>query len=307
MNKYEEIEIVDIETTIKVVVIGTQNTGKSSLCTDLSSSSSSSSCIFELKKSYSSFSSSSTFNVCFVVSELNSFLVSDLSSSLLTKKCPICIVFVFATDSRVSFESIALYWKSILGFFKSGLDEKVFSPLVLLVQTKVDLILKNRDMEKVSAFEAESLSRAMNAKLFRTCAKNGLGIDGLFEEIANYCFHLKEIMHPSVSLPCDSIEDVCLSVDDLISKKHLHVEILDDEEDDTKINTPFVEKENIGNMIPYKTKIKELFEKKGGKNETDLELKEVIESYSIEKEEDNNIIDSMATVSDDLEISHIVK
>merc|ERR1712228_922324 len=82
------------------------------------------------------------------------------------------VIYVFSTVDRDSFNAIKKW--------KQRVEEECGNDIVsVLVQNKIDLM----DMAKINPDEADELATKMNVPLFRVCVKNNSMVDNVFEYI----------------------------------------------------------------------------------------------------------------------------
>lgn len=83
------------------------------------------------------------------------------------------VVYVFSTTDRDSFLEVERW--------KSKVEEECGDIVSVLVQNKIDLL----DQAAVSGEEVEDLARRMQVKLYRTCVKDNILVDDVFEYVAD--------------------------------------------------------------------------------------------------------------------------
>jgi len=83
------------------------------------------------------------------------------------------VVYVFSTTDKDSFTEVERWQKRV--------QEECGDISSVLVQNKIDLI----DQAQVSSQEVEDLARRMNVKLYRTCVKDNILVDDVFEHVSN--------------------------------------------------------------------------------------------------------------------------
>lgn len=83
------------------------------------------------------------------------------------------VVYVFSTTDRDSFEEVERWQRRV--------EEECGPISSVLVQNKIDLI----DQSEITTQEVEDLARRMKVKLYRTCVKDNIRVDDVFEYVAN--------------------------------------------------------------------------------------------------------------------------
>jgi len=170
------MEEMDFETGIKVIIVGNGQVGKTSMITQYATGS----YTVDYKK---------TIGTDFMEKDL------DLSPDYGAVKLMLwdtagqemfgeitrnyyrgadVVLYVFSTIDRASFVAIEKWVQKVTAVV--GID----STVNLLVQNKVDLL----DNTAVSKDEAECLARNLQMRLYRTCVKENMHIDQLFEDAA---------------------------------------------------------------------------------------------------------------------------
>lgn len=82
-----------------------------------------------------------------------------------------CAIIAFSTTDRDSFEAVERWYKKV--------TDECGNIVIVLSQTKVDLI----DQAVVTGGEVEDLARRMQLKLYRTCVKENLNINEIFNDL----------------------------------------------------------------------------------------------------------------------------
>jgi Ras-related protein Rab-23 len=163
----------DIDTTLKVIVVGNGQVGKTSMITRFAKG------IFtnEYKK---------TIGVDFLekkmylstIGEEVTFLLWDTAGQeeydALTrtyyKGAGACIL-AFSTTDRDSFDAIESWYKKV--------QDECGSIVMVLVQNKVDLM----DEATMDSKEVEFLAKKLHLKLYRTCVKDDLNVSEVFQHL----------------------------------------------------------------------------------------------------------------------------
>lgn len=83
------------------------------------------------------------------------------------------VVYVFSTTDRDSFEEVERWQKKVV--------EECGDIVSVLVQNKIDLL----EQAAVSSDEVEDLARRMGVKLYRTCVRDNVLVDDVFEYVAD--------------------------------------------------------------------------------------------------------------------------
>ena len=82
-----------------------------------------------------------------------------------------CCVIAFSTTDRDSFDAVEEWYRKV--------TDECGDIVIVLAQNKIDLI----DEAKMTPQEVEDKARRMNLKLFRTCVKDNLNINEIFNEL----------------------------------------------------------------------------------------------------------------------------
>jgi len=82
------------------------------------------------------------------------------------------VVYVFSTTDRESFLEIDRWRRKV--------EDECGTIVAVLVQNKTDLI----DQAKMNSQEVEDLARRLNMKLYRTCVKDNVLVDDVFDYVA---------------------------------------------------------------------------------------------------------------------------
>jgi Ras-related protein Rab-23 len=163
----------DIDTTLKVIVVGNGQVGKTSMITRFAKG------IFtnEYKK---------TIGVDFLekkmylnsIGEEVTFLLWDTAGQeeydAITRtyyKGAGCCILAFSTTDRASFDAIESWYQKV--------QNECGNIVMVLVQNKVDL-MDNATME---AREVEYLAKKLRLKLYRTCVKDDLNVSEVFQHL----------------------------------------------------------------------------------------------------------------------------
>lgn len=163
----------DVDTTLKVIVVGNGQVGKTSMITRFAKG------IFtnEYKK---------TIGVDFLekkmylnsIGEEVTFLLWDTAGQeeydALTRtyyKGAGCCILAFSTTDRASFDAVESWHRKVIN--------ECGSIVMVLVQNKVDLI-HDAAME---AREVEYLAKKLRLKLYRTCVKDDLNVSEVFQHL----------------------------------------------------------------------------------------------------------------------------
>jgi len=163
----------DIDVSVKVIVVGNGQVGKTSMITRFAKG------IFtnEYKK---------TIGVDFLekkmylssLGEEITFLLWDTAGQeeydALTRtyyKGAGAVVFAFSTTDRASFDDIKKWHAKVV--------EECGNPAMVLVQNKVDLM----DDARMDAGEVEQLAKELRLKLYRTCVKDDLNVTDVFTHL----------------------------------------------------------------------------------------------------------------------------
>jgi len=161
----------DIDTTLKVIVVGNGQVGKTSMITRFAKG------IFtnEYKK---------TIGVDFLekkmylnsIGEEVTFLLWDTAGQeeydAITRtyyKGAGCCILAFSTTDRASFDAVESWHNKV--------REECGSIVMVLVQNKVDLM----DDAAMEAREVEYLAKKLRLKLYRTCVKDDLNVSEVFQ------------------------------------------------------------------------------------------------------------------------------
>eukprot|EP00753_Platysulcus_tardus_P016378 PLAT5652.1.p1 GENE.PLAT5652.1~~PLAT5652.1.p1 ORF type:complete len:299 (-),score=128.54 PLAT5652.1:109-978(-) len=168
------MEVGDFDTTIKVIVVGNGQVGKTSLVTRFA------------KGTYDTgYKQTIGVDFCERTLELEetldvvTLMIWDTAGqeefhSLTSRyyKGAGAVALVFSTTNRASFEAIPRW--------KERVDEECGDVPMCIVQNKVDLI----DEAEVSREEVEDMCRRLRMKLYRTSVKEKLNVDEVFEYLA---------------------------------------------------------------------------------------------------------------------------
>eukprot|EP00929_Paragymnodinium_shiwhaense_P004143 TRINITY_DN104871_c0_g1_i1.p1 TRINITY_DN104871_c0_g1~~TRINITY_DN104871_c0_g1_i1.p1 ORF type:complete len:251 (+),score=67.55 TRINITY_DN104871_c0_g1_i1:146-898(+) len=165
----------DVDTTLKVIVVGNGQVGKTSMITRFARG------IFtnEYKK---------TIGVDFLEKKLYLNAIGEEVTYLLWdtagqeeydaitrtyyKGAGACIL-AFSTTDRASFEAVESWHKKV--------REECGDIVMVLVQNKVDLM----DSAQVEAREVEFLAKKLHLKLYRTCVKDDLNVSDVFTHLGS--------------------------------------------------------------------------------------------------------------------------
>jgi len=165
----------DVDTTLKVIVVGNGQVGKTSMITRFAKG------IFtnEYKK---------TIGVDFLekkiylnsIGEEVTFLLWDTAGQeeydALTRtyyKGAGCCILAFSTTDRDSFDAVELWYNKV--------REECGNIVMVLVQNKVDLM----DDAAMEAREVEYLAKKLRLKLYRTCVKDDLNVSEVFQYLGS--------------------------------------------------------------------------------------------------------------------------
>lgn len=165
----------DVDTTLKVIVVGNGQVGKTSMITRFAKG------IFtnEYKK---------TIGVDFLEKKLHLNALGEEITYLLWdtagqeeydavtrtyyKGAGACI-FAFSTTDRDSFDAIESWYKKV--------QDECGNIVMVLVQNKIDLM----DKAVMEASEVEYLAKKLRLKLYRTCVKDDLNVTDVFQYIGS--------------------------------------------------------------------------------------------------------------------------
>jgi len=163
----------DVDTTLKVIVVGNGQVGKTSMITRFAKG------IFtnEYKK---------TIGVDFLekkmylnsIGEEVTFLLWDTAGQeeydAITRtyyKGAGCCILAFSTTDRASFDAVESWHKKV--------QDECGNIVMVLVQNKVDLM----DSAAMEAREVEYLAKKLRLKLYRTCVKDDLNVSEVFQHL----------------------------------------------------------------------------------------------------------------------------
>lgn len=164
----------DLETEIKVIIVGNGQVGKTSMIT-------------RFAKGVFTDSYKKTIGTDFMEKEIfvrasgenAKLMLWDTAGqemfSQLTKqyyKGAGAVAYVFSTTDRDSFLEVERW--------KNKVEDECGPIASVLVQNKIDLL----DQAVVTSSEVEALARRMNCKLYRACVKDNVLIDDVFEYLA---------------------------------------------------------------------------------------------------------------------------
>lgn len=183
------MECDDLETIVKVIVVGNGGVGKSSLTARY--------CKGTFTSTYKK-----TIGVDFLEKTLDSGLTTGESVKLMIwdtagqeefdsitasyyRGAGACAI-VFSSTDRASFEAVERWKQKVEAEFEG----KTY-PILCLVQNKADLIDSenggsggNGNNAQMSAIEVESLAKRLNMRLFRTSVKLDTNVKDVFEHLA---------------------------------------------------------------------------------------------------------------------------
>jgi len=183
------MECDDLETIVKVIVVGNGGVGKSSLTARY--------CKGTFTSTYKK-----TIGVDFLEKTLDSGLTTGESVKLMIwdtagqeefdsitasyyRGAGACAI-VFSSTDRASFEAIERWKKKVEAEFEG----KMY-PILCLVQNKADLIDteggssgSNGSVAQMSAIEVEAIAKRLNMRLFRTSVKLDQNVKDVFEYLA---------------------------------------------------------------------------------------------------------------------------
>jgi len=169
------MEEMDFETGIKVIVVGNGQVGKTSMITQYATGS----YTVDYKKTIGTDFMEKDLDLAPDYGAVKLMLWDTAGQEMFGEvtrnyyRGADVVLYVFSTVDRASFVAIEKWVKKVTAV--CGTDT-----VNLLVQNKVDLL----DNTAVSKEEAECLARNLQMRLYRTCVKENMHIDQLFEDAA---------------------------------------------------------------------------------------------------------------------------
>jgi len=163
----------NFETTLKLIVVGNGQVGKTSMITRYAKG------VFtnEYKKTLAvDFLEKNTYlrntgeEIIFHLWDTAGQEEYDQLTKQYYKGAGACII-AFSTVDRASFDAIESWYQKVTA--------ECGNILMVLVQNKVDLM----DDAKMSTNEVEHIARKLRLKLYRTCVKDNLNIDDVFQHL----------------------------------------------------------------------------------------------------------------------------
>ena len=174
----EEMEL-DMEVSLKVIVVGNGMVGKTSLITRYATG--------RMTDTYKKTIGTDFMEKTIELSgEQVKLMLWDTAGqemfSKLTRsyyKGSGAVIYVFSTVDRASFDEVARW--------KARVESEVGDVVAVLVQNKIDLYnpsLPPDDARQIHATEAEELARRLRLPLYRTCVKDNVLVDEVFRYIS---------------------------------------------------------------------------------------------------------------------------
>lgn len=166
-----------MDVTLKVLVVGNGNCGKSSLLSQFTRGTIAAQHIKTIgteyyeKSVYSDETGEQVKLLLWDTAGQDQF--SSLTHTYYTGAS--AVIFLFSTVDRASFEAITAWYNRVNSVVNTD------SCIYVLVQNKIDLLQQSA----VSPAEVEALARTLNIKLYRTCVKQNLHVSDIFDYIVN--------------------------------------------------------------------------------------------------------------------------